>query len=150
MRIAKSVLLLGFTILSLLSISLMASVYRWVDQEGVVHYGDQPQYSDVKKVKVNVSIPVDKHYMHRAKQQQNFLKNYNDEQAAQALKEKENSSEAVKKKMRCDRANKLKQSYATATQLYHNDKSGKKVMLSAQKKKAAMEEVAVYLTKWCR
>jgi len=149
MRTAKSILVVGFIGLSLLSATVTASVYRWVDQEGVVHYGDQPQYSDVKKIKVRVSAPTDKHFMHRTKQRHELLKNYNEQQAAQALKEIENSSESEKKKIRCARASKLKASYATATQLYHKDKSGKRVTLSSQKKKAAMQEVAVYLTKWC-
>lgn len=127
-----------------------AAVYQWKDENGVIHYGDQPRYSDIKKVNVNTSVPVDRHMQRRNKQRKSLLKSYNDTQAAQALKEEENSSEAAKKKIRCARASKLKKSYSSATQLYSKDKSGKKIVLNAEKKQAAMQEVNTYLAKWCK
>ena len=150
MRMVKLIVTLGVVGLTILSMNIMAEVYRWVDQEGVVHYGDQPYYSDVKKVKLNVSAPEDVHLTNRSKQRQQALKNYNEAQAEQALKEQENSSEAAKKIVRCNRANKLKKSYASAAHLYQKNKAGKKVMLSHEKKKAAMKEVNSYLDKWCK
>ncbi len=135
---------------ALLGSANAAKVYQWTDKQGIMHYGDQPTYSDVKKVSVDSAPPVDNDFIQRSKQRNQYLKSYNENKTAQEQKEKENSSEQAKKKIRCARANKLKSSYSSASQLYQKDKSGKKVMLSAQKKQAAMQEVTVYIDKWCR
>ena len=46
---------LAFTLLSLLcSIALAATVYRWVDEDGVVHYSDQP-HANAEKVQVHAA-----------------------------------------------------------------------------------------------
>ena len=127
-----------------------AKVYQWKDKDGVVHFGDQPQYSDVKKIDVNASVPDDRYYQDRVKQRSQVIKTYDAQQSAQALKEQENSSEAARKKIRCERAEKLRVSYSKATQLYSKDASGKKVMLSDEKKQAAMQEVSRYIAKWCK
>ena len=45
----------AFTLLSLLcSITLAATVYRWVDEDGVVHYSDQP-HPNAEKLQVHAA-----------------------------------------------------------------------------------------------
>jgi hypothetical protein len=45
----------AFTLLSLLcSITLAATVYRWVDDDGVVHYSDQP-HANAEKLQVHAA-----------------------------------------------------------------------------------------------
>jgi len=140
----------GIVLFSSLCSVATAAVYQWKDENGVIHYGDQPRYSDTTKIKVNTSVPVDSHMQQRNKQRKSMLKTYNDSQAEQALNEEENSSEAARKRIRCARVSKLKKSYSSATRLYSKDKSGKKTMLSAQKKQAAMQQVNTYFAKWCQ
>ncbi|VAW81865.1 hypothetical protein MNBD_GAMMA12-2944 [hydrothermal vent metagenome] len=142
---------LGLMLLGILLGSVYAAkVYQWTDKQGVIHYGDQPHYSDVKKISLDSAPPVDNDFIQRSKQRNQYLKNYNETKVVQEQKAKENSSEQSKKKIRCARANKLKNSYASASQLYQKDKAGKKIILSAQKKQAAMQEVKVYIDKWCQ
>ena len=46
---------LAFTLLSLAcSIALAATVYRWVDEDGVVHYSDQP-HANAEKLQVHAA-----------------------------------------------------------------------------------------------
>src|SRR5215831_10565521 len=46
---------LAFTLLLLIcSVALAATVYRWVDENGVVHYSDQP-HANAEKLRVNAA-----------------------------------------------------------------------------------------------
>jgi hypothetical protein len=46
---------LAFTLLSLLcSLALAATVYRWVDDDGIVHYSDQP-HANAEKLQVHAA-----------------------------------------------------------------------------------------------
>ena len=46
---------LAFTLMSLLcSLALAATVYRWVDEQGIVHYSDQP-HANAEKLHVNAA-----------------------------------------------------------------------------------------------
>lgn len=147
-----SLRLISILVLVLLASSMLIAgkVYQWKDKNGVVHFGDQPEYSDTRKVQINTTAPQDNYLKQRIQNRSKILSTYNDTQAAKVRAAEENSSKAAKKKGRCGRVAKLQKSYTTANQLYSKDSSGKKIVLSAEKKQAAMQEVKQYLAKWCQ
>jgi len=145
----KTIMVFVLTMMLGGSLANAGQVYSWKDSKGVTHYGDQPVYSDEKKIKIDVNKQDDGYASQRAKQRQQMLKAYSQEQKNAATKEEESSSEGSKKKVRCERAKKLQASYKKAAQLYRKDKSGKKVLMDASSKQAAEQEVATYINKWC-
>ncbi len=124
-------------------------VYTWTDKDGTVHFGDQAQYLDTRQVNIRVNYKVDHHALQRNRQREKILKSYAQDEKEKAEKLAEQQSEEARKRIRCERARKAQQSYQSAKQLYRKDKSGNKIMLSAEQHKQALEEVNRYLSKWC-
>lgn len=54
----KKILILVLA-LATISVAQAGELYRWVDKNGVVHYGDSPQAADAERIKVHVQSSTD-------------------------------------------------------------------------------------------
>lgn len=71
-----------------------AGVYKWVDENGNVVYGDKPPDKEAKKIRIKPSPATDQGYSERLKKRQKLLDTIDDDRnseqaAAQKLAEKE-------------------------------------------------------------
>ncbi len=148
-KLPLSAALCLFPLLLITGISTADRVYTWTDENGTVHFGDQARYLDTRQVDIRVNYQVDRHALQRNRRREKILKAYAQDEKEKADRLAEQQSEEARKRIRCERARKAQQSYQSAQQLYRKDKSGNKIILSAEQHKQALEEVNRYLSKWC-
>jgi len=141
-----------FVISFLLSINIVfaGGVYTWQDKDGVTHFGDRPQYQDIKKVRVDKNYNVDQHAVNRLKRLQKSNKiaqeDYKQAQVDAALKEKKSAESASK----CSKVKKMQAGYTNARKLYKKNEKGEKQYLNGEEKDKAIAELATYLEKHCQ
>jgi len=138
------------TLLNAYSACACAEIYKWVDENGKINYGDKPIVNanemevDVTD-KGNVKIS-DK----REKNRQKLLDAYNEDQVREN-KEKEKSKKQKKKRQRdCARAQDYKRTYNRARSLYDLDKNGNRVTLTDKEREKSTAQLKKYIEKNCK
>lgn len=140
-------------ILLLLVTSLAeAGVYKWVDEQGRVHYGDKPTSTtaDEINVKDQPAPQQSESAVSRKEKQQRFLRAREDErkEKQQALaEEKQKRAEAERN---CERAKKEYDKYRYAGSIYVKGKDGEREHLSFKQREAYEASLAARVKKWCK
>ncbi len=97
---------LAFVALILLSVVMLpasAGVYKWVDENGNVIYGDKPPDTNAKKLQIKPAPIFDEGYQKRLKQRQKLLDTIDDDRATElAEKQKLEENQALQAE-RCQR-----------------------------------------------
>jgi len=103
---------LKFNMISLMIIFFLnpcpafAQIYKWVDENGRVHFGDKPQSEAAEMIKVDKTPPEDRALNEQRKKQQKLLDVYSEERAeAKDMKAKAETAQQ-KRKANCERARK--------------------------------------------
>lgn len=143
-------LIIGMLVM-ILALTVHAGVYKWVDEQGRVHYGDKPVSGKAKELDIKVSpastspAPASS----RKDLQQRFLRAREEErkerQQAQA-KKKQKRAEARRK---CERAKKEYEKYRHASSIYVKGENGERKHLSFKEREAYEQELAGDIKKWC-
>lgn len=152
------VLSMGFArsligILLLLVTSLAeAGIYKWVDEQGRVHYGDKPTSTTADEINVKDQPAPQQPGLaaSRKEKQQRFLRAREDErkEKQQALaEEKQKRAEA---KRNCEQAERDYKKYHYAGSIYEKRKDGEREYLSASQREAYEASLAAKIKKWCK
>jgi hypothetical protein len=143
-----------FLLFMLAATASSAEIYKWVDEQGKVHYGDTPV--DQSSTQMNITQPeADKKISsqpdptsrdeRRRKlaeaMQEDRLKKQEQKQKARDEKEKLNSQ--------CVHAKDALKNYETAGRLYNLDKDGNRVFMSDAEKEATTENLRAQIKKHC-
>lgn len=116
---------------------LYAGIYKWVDKDGNVHFGDRPANNSASEIKISPTKP-NSINQQRIEKQNQYLK---DRQQARDEKKKQRKA-AKKKKKEKKRACQKMQKYLTKLEeharLYRNDKEGARYYLSGPERDAAI------------
>lgn len=147
----KNLLLL---LVSVTPLVLHASVYKWVDDNGKVHYGDQPQVSQ-PAVEMNVdhtapnSSSTD-NGMSREEKRDRLLQSMEEDRVEK--QEKREKQKAVKEQNRkkCNRYRDRMRHYERANSLYKLDRDGNRVYMSDAARDSATETLQAKIKKYCR
>ena len=147
--------LLGLTVLLLSATPVNAELYKWVDEQGKVHYSDQPA-SDKTKSETTLAIPNQappSTIPESSKSWQEKELEYKKRQASAAENEAKKQKEAQEAKTKRDNCEKAKQNLSQlesiAPAYTYDEKTGRSYM-DATQRAAAIEKARKAVTEWCQ
>lgn len=141
--------------LSLVSGSAVAGkVYKWVDANGVTHYGEQPpKAGDSTTIRTSGSLPSDHE---AAVKNLDVIKKKIDDDAQARVKKKEQEEEktkegevAVKLKENCDQTRENLKKLQEKSRLQETLPNGEKKFLTEEDRQAKITENQKYLDSYC-
>ncbi len=141
----------------MLNIGYCADIYKWTDEQGVVHFGDRPnstentasQPATIYKVPKNNTANVSSSNKERALKQQKLLDSFQaDRRAKKQLRDKKREQTKAKK-YNCQVATDKSKRYKTASRIYTRNDEGEKVYLDDKQRQKETELMAQQVKKWC-
>jgi hypothetical protein len=133
----RTILLGLVALVSLVGAAQAAStkVYRWVDEEGVVHYADQPRSSEAESVTIRDSRPAPP--------------SASSAPAATGEEERASGQQRLSDE-RCAAARKRLDTYQRAPFLFETDAQGKRRILGEQEREEVMEAARQEVEQACQ
>ena len=132
--------------------TLHAEIYKWIDKNGNVHFGDKPDEDadNVESVEIRQSTPRSDPVLERRLDEQNKVLKVleEDREEREADREKADKEREVRKK-KCDWARDYKRRLDSAGPIYKLDKEGNRVYFNEEENKAERRKVEDLLRKWC-
>lgn len=143
------VLLLGWAALASAS-----GVYKWVDEQGRVHYGEKPpervqaQEMQLKTAPMDDTSVADDDTA-RGDQTQRLLRAYDEERALKKEQQQKSREEQAKRERNCALARDRLRRYEAAGSLYNLDKDGSRRTLSDAERAASERRAREDVERWC-
>jgi hypothetical protein len=134
-----------------------AAVYRWMDEQGRVQYGDRPPLDkNTDEIKIR-STPASRNDatnrppsdLERKQLRQKMLDNYQEEREEKRQARKKREREAAQRKMRCVEAKDRLRDYEDSTALYDLQPDGTRVFLTKEQFQAEMMAARAAVKKLC-
>jgi len=126
-----------FTSLFLFSALEAATVYKWIDEDGQVHYGSRAQSKAAKKLKIKKhKIDVDEIDTLVDKDKKLIL-------------EKEKKEQQELNIIRCNASKAQLKRYENSGALYDLDEKGNRILLHKKQYEKAMTQAKARVKKWC-
>lgn len=131
-----------------------AEVYKWVDEKGNTHFGDQPppdQQSESVDIKVapamnNPSVEREDYKRRRDELLKSFdEKRQSEKKAAMEAKEKQAETD-----VECQRARKYQERYKAASRIYSESKDGSRRFLDEEERKKAEARLNDFIRRNCK
>lgn len=135
--------------LFLFGINVNAEVYKWVDDEGNVHYGDRPGQTDSEKVDVNESTHSVPDYEKQLDQQEKLLQVYEEERLEKKQQRVDAQKEREIRKKQCVVLRNRLRSLKSANVIYTLDDEGNRVYKDEGFQETQIKEIESQLTKNC-
>lgn len=132
--------------------ALASDIYKWVDEEGNVHYGDKPIGAQSERMAIE-SRPTDSSRV--AAETQSLMASRNAaadrraEMDAAAAEQAEMRAEAEQRAERCASARAQMQRMITARRVYQEDENGERVYLDDAERDAARARVEKQIDDYC-
>lgn len=135
--------------------SASAEIYTWVDENGVVHYADQPQHKDAKRSEIDSARTDDGDAQRRlesavalnAAQRKAFNDARSEPDPNDLVAQAERTVEL--RRQSCEAARAKLQQFAQARRLFTLDEEGAKVYLNEDQTLAARAEVQAAVSEHC-
>jgi len=141
------VLLLGLVVFSA---AQAGEIYKWVDKDGTVHYGQQPQDLSAEPMNIKVpksSAPSEPQNPTTAANQQPAAEGQSEEEAAlrQAAEKKQQDAQ----KHNCQIAMKRLATITAGGRIYEVDEQGERVYWDDNTRQSKLAEAQKDVDKWC-
>jgi hypothetical protein len=154
MRRNKLVITLSLGLLVLGAAALQAGVYRWVDDQGRVHYGDKPPTVGAEELEVPVQKPETnateaKSEEQRALERERLLQRFQEDRDKKREQAKKRAEEKAERKRLCALAKDQLRVYTEATGLYDLDEEGERKVLSFEERERVTREAEQEVKRWC-
>jgi hypothetical protein len=134
------------------SAAIAGDIYKWVDEDGNVHYGDKPTGNEPERMAI-ASQPTDNARVQQQIQVSTTARTQRREAEAAAAAEgpskEELQAEAQERAQRCQSARATMQSFITSRRLYREDESGERVYLDESETIAARQRVEDQIDEYC-
>ena len=134
-----------------------AGVYKWVDENGKVHYGDQPQ---VTQPAVEMNIPdaaspspsptYSDDELSREEKRERLLQAMEEDRLEMQEKREKQKTEKERNRQRCNAYRDRMRHYERANALYKLDKEGNRVYMSDSERTSATKNLQAKIKKYCR
>lgn len=121
-------------------------VYKWVDPQGKVHYGDRPQGGAAQTLKIAPLPPMDESLRQPRKPSKPDPNEEEKKKPGQITSAKEARQEMAK---HCADAKRRLEKYQSATMLYEDAGNGERRILSDAERLKALENTRLESEKWC-
>jgi len=127
-----------------------AEVYKWIDENGKIVYGDKPISSDASKIKIKRAPVQDPVLQQRNERQNKLLDVMKQERDERDALKKEEKEEKDKQKKMCEDARKELQEIKDASFLYQKtDDPNNPIIMSDQERKVEELRFEKYIKKNC-
>ena len=155
MNVKWKKLLLSLVLIMIVPTVSATSIYRWVDDDGQVHFSSKPKSNNAKQITIKdryidsgKSTPA-LSTEQRVEKQKRFINALDEEnKSIKQEKQKQRQQEEYAQRQ-CVRARDYLKSAERASALYDLDKKGNRVILNDQQHAAAMSEARAQVSKWC-
>ena len=141
------------TILFLSPTTGQSEIYKWVDENGEVHFDDRPGSGNKEKIKVKTtetSSSPDTELQKRVEQEKKLLEIYKEERQEKNLKKAEQREEKKKLEKRCAQAKDYQKNVDASSGLYDLDEKGERVILGDEEKNAKVKELKEFIKNNCK
>jgi len=135
-----------------------AEIYKWVDSEGNVHYGERPPAHGAKQLNIRPSgssIDDNEPATSPAKtdpktQRDKMIKAMEGDRLARQEKKQKQHEQQQKRKMQCAQAKDTLRRYTRASSLYKLDADGNRIALPESVKQQQTKSLVADIKKWCK
>ncbi len=127
-----------------------SEVYKWVDDDGKVVYGDKPATDNAEKIKIQKAPEKDQHYIERSQKQLKLLGVLKEERDEKKVLQNEAQEKSKKQELKCAQVRKELQETKDASRLYEetNDPDNPR-FLSDDERKTQVGKYQKYLKNKC-
>lgn len=147
-------LLMALLTASLLSSPGHAGIYRWIDQQGRVHFGDRPPSETASE---NVDIKPDPtprapapDAAERREKRQRLLRAWEEERRQRAEASTKAKERGARQQHRCALARDRLRSYRNSSYLYDLDSEGNRKIMSESDRENAIRKLEEIIERHCR
>ena len=140
------------TILFLSPMTGQSEIYKWVDENGMVHFDDRPGSGNKEKIEIKTtgtSSSPNTELQDRVEQEKKLLEIFEEERHEKKLKQAEQREEKKKLEKKCAEAKDYKRTLDESSRLYFLDENGDRVHVSAEEKDAEIREIKEFIRKNC-
>ena len=148
-------LLYSFFIFISVNVANAASVYKWVDEDGQVHYGSKPKHENAKQIEIknryidSGNIPPPLSAQERVDNQKKFINALDAENKSISDAKIKKKEEEERKVTRCNASRDQLKRAESASALYDLDEKGNRVLLNKKQYDIAMAQARARVEKWC-
>ena len=139
----------------MLSSAYATPIYKWIDEDGQVHYGSKAKSKNAKEVPIkNTYIDSGNQApalsaQERADKQKKFVNALEaEEKSLDDAKQKKEEQEALKIQ-RCNASKDQLRRRESASALYDLDEKGNRILLNKKQYEIAMTQARARVEKWC-
>lgn len=144
-----------FILMQLLNTAAAAPVYKWVDEDGQVHYGSRPENKDAKEIEIknryidsgNSSAPLSAE--ERADKLKRYVNSIDAENKSIAEDNEKKKKQEELKTSRCNASRDQLKRAESASALYDLDEKGNRILLNKKQYELAMKQARARVEKWC-
>ena len=137
-----------------LPVAVNASVYKWVDENGKVHYGDRPRESQAAvemSIDDSPSVPLDSDSaMSRAEKRERLLQSMEEDRLEKQEKREQQQALKEQNRQKCNRYRDRMRHYQRASAIYKLDRDGNRVYMSDTERAGATKDLQGRINKHCR
>lgn len=130
---------------------VVAGVYKWVDENGQVHYGERPPMAgEAKRMTLEPAPPPDPGATERAERIQLDNGSWREEKARRAEEQARAKQDEELRKRNCAAARGNLTIYQTSGRVFHINEQGERQYVEDQNRAAAEQRARERVDKWCR
>ena len=133
---------------------ISAGIYRWVDSNGKVHFGDRPPPDEVKKELNLPQKPANQNQHNqdsdRAMQRKRLLDRFQEDRQNRRAAAIKKADEKKERERNCALAKDRLRIYTEAGSLYNLTQDGKRQVLSFEERDKVTREARLAVSRWCR
>jgi cell division protein FtsN len=144
--------LLLFIVALLTAYTAMAEVYKWVDDQGRVSYGDRPQdESPSQRIEVDDAPTVAPagDSMSREEKRRRLLETMQEERYDKQQRRAEEKAERERDHRRCIQYKDRMRQFERASRLYSLDREGNRVYMSSEERDRSTQDLQASINKYC-
>ena len=144
-----------FLFVQTINIAMAAPVYKWIDEDGQVHYGNKADNKNAKEVEIKEryidsgSPKKSLNAEERANNLKRFVNSIDAENKSKAEELKKKKEEEEKKLIRCNASRDQLRRYESSGALYDLDEKGNRILLNKKQYEQAMVQARARVQKWC-
>lgn len=141
-----SIIIMAYLVLAM-PVVLAAGVYKWVDENGKVHYGDRPN-PGAQTMPVPSAPRGDATLQQRTERRDKLLQSFEEERKATEEGRSKAKLERARREQECALAQARLKNYQDARYIYVQDKDKRDILTETQRK-TAEDEAKQAVAQWC-
>jgi len=132
-----------------------ATVYKWIDEDGQVHYGSRSDNKNAKEIEIknryidSGNVPPPLSAEDRVEKQKRFIDALDAENKSISAEKRKKKEQAKLKVIRCNASRDQLRRYENSGALYDLDEKGNRILLNKKQYEQAMQQAKARVEKWC-